>query len=1541
MRKKGSISIRRIAGILFASVLGISQIMPYGSMMVTAAETTASEIIPESEYDLEDGTYVPGEVIVCVMPEIVSAYNDSSDSDAETSESGIEPLGAGSLLETGEDLMDVTEPVHDMIRSGDKEYIPVSDNGCDRVDADAALNDSAVIRIIQSDEYTTEEMLDMYSDFPGVIFAEPNFIRESAEIVPDEDTPEVFPVATQHPDITYLQYAYGNAANGMNVPDWNDADNVNAKGMVAVLDTGVDYTNPDLATVMWDEGDKYEDLVALGGGKYGLNSGAKHNGASSDDPMDTNGHGTHCAGIIGAAWNDFGVSGIANGAKIMAVRNTIDDKGHSYASTTIKGMNYIYTAMELGVDIVSVNCSFGGICSCKCVYLAVSKLEKAGAVVVCAAGNDSQNNDISDASSSMYTDLPGVIAVNASSVRGEVAGFSNYGLRSTDIFAPGEQIMSTYPMAQQNAIADINCSIPVTAQDGTAFYDEYEGADTSFEYTVNPVNGTTTEISDGLLRIKGTNVDQEEKDALTLETEPEKYAKHAVALTIKAPGPLPELPEGENYTFFIEASSPDRGIFAKIYVKTTDGKWDRPGYTGNLSEDFSAGVYTLGTCLNGGEPDLDDLTIRVVVYSMYDVEVIDRIDIDRIWITDKDPIPYSYLDGTSMATPAVTGEAAVMAKAFPDDSAAKRAARILAGAAFSDSLYLRCITGGMANVSNSLNEEMYTPVINSLTEDEEHKFHISGYFFGNKDDTAVTLTEGGRTWSSADGTLEILSVTAGDPDEIIISRPDGLIRGEVTVSVTDNGKAPGRRSYSRILVYEQEGSFERMPYPSEHTDLEVSAFVGLKDKLYLSGNSEKTGKCKTIAYDLNDGSWSETKFAIDDAGPSSVITWKGCLVYLKQTLDDTELHVIDPETEREEAFMLYTGDVQIAKEDYLSLYYDSENMIMLRTPRIEDSNGEWVATGETEVWKVDPYLFKAVCIGKLKGAYSCKSISHSEYEKDGQTIRKIHVIGFDELKSDGRLMDEYLTIPGEDEELTTNVVDITPESGLLVANKYTPFDACSLKTGIFLTGLFQGNEDPDTGIANIVADNFTYTWSDADGLKPGSERLYPGAVYRNRVTAYKGKVYVYGLAPGDPQNAFLCSFAADTFDAYGDESLPVTDESVKLKKFSFEKKTYTINEDEKIKPVLNMEFSEPGKTTSVIFETSNPIAARINKETGEITGMDTGTAVITAKCGNKTATCTVKVIEEDFRPIGLNKTESELQVGEIDLLQLENYYLTGKETVKWSSSDAKTVSVNKGLITAKKAGMATITATWKSGKTTETYTCAVNVKDIKIPGAQTQDKAAALSVGKSALKVNVGENVEVKTLLKGTAAAQRTLRLTSSNPGLITFAEDAESVVLKSSAMPGKTNQTSATAAVFAKKAGTAYVIAESFEGSPEDLTDSTPVNRKLVKVTVSAPAQTVLIDRDSLIRNSCWDFSDEKNLDMYVMYKGSSVAFYPTLLPEICTDAGKVKMSIKGSGVSIKNGVITAKSPSKKDKNGQMKPAVLTVKCGKAEAKLDVYVKE
>ena len=126
------------------------------------------------------------------------------------------------------------------------------------------------------------------------------------------------------PDLTDVQYAYGNGPGGIDVPDWNVKDNKNAENtVVAVLDSGVDYTNEDLKNVMWDEGLNYPTLTALGGGKYGINTGYDYyegnHTTEKNDPMDLGGHGTHCAGIIAAEWNGIGISGAANGARIMAI----------------------------------------------------------------------------------------------------------------------------------------------------------------------------------------------------------------------------------------------------------------------------------------------------------------------------------------------------------------------------------------------------------------------------------------------------------------------------------------------------------------------------------------------------------------------------------------------------------------------------------------------------------------------------------------------------------------------------------------------------------------------------------------------------------------------------------------------------------------------------------------------------------------------------------------------------------------------------------------------------------------------------------------------------------------------------------------------------------------------------------------------------------------------------------------------------------------------------------------------------------------------
>ena len=78
------------------------------------------------------------------------------------------------------------------------------------------------------------------------------------------------------------------------------------------------------------------------------------------DPMDDEGHGTHCAGIIGAKGdNGVGVSGMNHNVKIMALK-TLDDEGSGYEDDFVDAYNYINKALNLGVNIAAINNSWGG-----------------------------------------------------------------------------------------------------------------------------------------------------------------------------------------------------------------------------------------------------------------------------------------------------------------------------------------------------------------------------------------------------------------------------------------------------------------------------------------------------------------------------------------------------------------------------------------------------------------------------------------------------------------------------------------------------------------------------------------------------------------------------------------------------------------------------------------------------------------------------------------------------------------------------------------------------------------------------------------------------------------------------------------------------------------------------------------------------------------------------------------------------------------------------------------------------------------------------
>lgn len=207
--------------------------------------------------------------------------------------------------------------------------------------------------------------------------------------------------------------------------------------VVAVIDTGVDYNHPDLAGNIWtnpgeipnngidDDGNGYVDDVH---GYDFINN--------DNDPMDDNGHGTHCAGVIGAIGNNgVGIAGVAWKVKIMPLKFLrADGNGDTAAS-----LNAIAYARRMGANVIS--CSWGGTAKSQALGDAIASTN---ILFPCAAGNAGSNNDITPHYPSGF-DSPQIISVAASDAKDGIPSFSNYGATTVDVAAPGDWIMSTYP----------------------------------------------------------------------------------------------------------------------------------------------------------------------------------------------------------------------------------------------------------------------------------------------------------------------------------------------------------------------------------------------------------------------------------------------------------------------------------------------------------------------------------------------------------------------------------------------------------------------------------------------------------------------------------------------------------------------------------------------------------------------------------------------------------------------------------------------------------------------------------------------------------------------------------------------------------------------------------------------------------------------------------------------------------------------------------------------------------------------------------------
>jgi subtilisin family serine protease len=312
----------------------------------------------------------------------------------------------------------------------------------DRVE-DRIENVDGLAAIDDLDNSDAATIVSEYQQLPEVEYAEPNF-----EIELDEAEAPLVPVLPHDPQFND-QWALANSGQrgGKQGADisatvaWATTTGSD-KVVVAVLDSGVDYTHEDLIQNMWlrpaDLAPYQDNELGTIDDEHGFNAID-----SAADPMDDNGHGTHCAGIIGAEGeNNLGIAGVNWKVQIMPLK-FMNSGGFGTTKDAIEAINYVIDRKKAGVKVRIISASWGSTQRSRALEDVIRKAYENDILFVAAAGNATTNNDRNPHFPSSYN-VPNVVSVAALDRHDELAKFSNYGVKSVAIAAPGVDILSTW-----------------------------------------------------------------------------------------------------------------------------------------------------------------------------------------------------------------------------------------------------------------------------------------------------------------------------------------------------------------------------------------------------------------------------------------------------------------------------------------------------------------------------------------------------------------------------------------------------------------------------------------------------------------------------------------------------------------------------------------------------------------------------------------------------------------------------------------------------------------------------------------------------------------------------------------------------------------------------------------------------------------------------------------------------------------------------------------------------------------------------------------
>lgn len=506
---------------------------------------------------------------------------------------------------------------------------------------------------------TINEALEALRSRDDIAWAQPNLLGHISAIPDDPDFGQLWAFRNTGQIVDGLA---GTAGADIGATDaWDKVTGGSTK--VAVIDTGVDPTNPDISPNLDQALSRNfaAPIFAPGDDAPSVNSG---------DWADQNGHGTHVAGTIAAAGdNGIGVAGVNWNADLIAVR-ACDFDGYCDSASVASAAAY---AGQVGARAANISLGFNGD-EIEAAALKSAIAAHPGTLYVAAAGNEETNDD-NTPTWPCNIDLANVVCVAATDQNDQLADYSNYGASTVDLGAPGDSILSTVP----NIVEQLNPDLP------------------------NNLTGWT-QVPSGFWNIETTPGGHK---AIT-------YAGLGASASITSPAM--DFTGGKSCSarYYLKASLHNNETFEAQMSTNNGATWSNPGPYAEITsgDNLDPGEFTELSLWMGDADGHSQVKIRFVVISNPG-DPTPEVQVTQPTITcikaQPDGGSYDYYSGTSMATPETTGAATLVFSKNPDFSVADTRQALLETVDPLPALSGKTVTGGRLNLDGAVSFQHPAP----------------------------------------------------------------------------------------------------------------------------------------------------------------------------------------------------------------------------------------------------------------------------------------------------------------------------------------------------------------------------------------------------------------------------------------------------------------------------------------------------------------------------------------------------------------------------------------------------------------------------------------------------------------------------------------------------------------------------------------------------------------------------------------------------------------------------------------------------------------